>query len=132
MDQMRSRLVSLLQREEELNEVVMVIGVEALQDIDRVTLEAASIAREGFLRQSAFSEVDAFATFEKQYWMLKAVFSFLDSAKKGLERGVYLEKLIESPVRIRLLKMQNLPSEGFKEKAKELIHKIEAEFLTAK
>jgi V/A-type H+-transporting ATPase subunit A len=132
MVQMRIRLVSLLQREEELNEVVMVIGVEALQDIDRLTLEAAAIAREGFLRQSAFSEIDAFATFEKQYWMLKAVFSFLDSAKKALERGVYLEKLIESPVRIRLLKMQNLPNEGFKDKAKELIHKIESEFLTAK
>jgi V/A-type H+-transporting ATPase subunit A len=132
MVEMRSRLISLLQKEEELKEIVMVIGVEALQDPDRLTLEAATIAREGFLRQSAFNEADAFATFEKQYWMLKAILSFQDSAMKALERGVYLEKLIESPLRTKLLKMQNQPSEGFGQWAKELVNEIEAEFLSAK
>lgn len=125
--ELRSRLVALLQKEEELNEVVQVIGVEALQDADRLTLEAATVAREGFLRQSAYSENDAFATFEKQYWMLKAIFSFLDSAMRALERGVYLERLIESPLRTELLRMQNLPNEDFRQRAEGLIDKIETE-----
>jgi V/A-type H+-transporting ATPase subunit A len=130
MVELRSRLAALLQKEEELNEVVQVIGVEALQDTDRLTLEAATIAREGFLRQSAFSETDAFASFEKQYWMLKAIFGFLDSSMKALERGVYLERIIESPLRTSLLRMQNLSSEGFREWAEDMIGKIEKELLS--
>jgi V/A-type H+-transporting ATPase subunit A len=129
MVELRSRLISLLQSEEELNEVVQIIGAEALQDTYRLTLEAATIAREGFLRQSAFNETDAFASFEKQYWMLKVVFSFLDSSMKALEKGEYLGKIIENPLVTEVLKMQNIPSEGFKEKAQDLIRKIGAAFI---
>ena len=125
MTELRSRLMELLKREEDLTEIVQVIGIEALQDSDRVTMDAASVARETFLRQSAFNEIDAFVTFEKQYWMMKAIFSYLDSAMAALERGVYLQRILDSPYSVKLHSMQNIPNEGFEGKARELINEIE-------
>ncbi|MEE9613589.1 MAG: V-type ATP synthase subunit A [Thermodesulfobacteriota bacterium] len=125
MHEQRARLVSLLQQEAELKKVVQIVGLEALQETDRITLEAATVAREAFLRQSVFNPDDAFATFDKQYWMLRAVFAFLDSALKAFKEGVYLEKIIASPLKTELMRMQELPNDGFKEKALELIGKME-------
>ncbi|MBI5970440.1 MAG: V-type ATP synthase subunit A [Deltaproteobacteria bacterium] len=128
MVDLRARLLKLLQRETELKEIIQIIGVEALQESDRLMLEAAAIAREGFLKQSVFNEADAFNTFEKQYWMLKAIFTFLDAASEALKRGVYIEKLIESPLRAEIMGMKDLPNEGFAKKAEGLSNRIEKEF----
>jgi len=131
MVDLRARLLKLLQRETELKEIIQIIGVEALQESDRLMLEASAIAREGFLKQSVFNEADAFNTFEKQYWMLKAIFTFLDSAAEALKRGVYIEKLIESPLRAEIMGLKDLPNEGFAKKAEELSNRIEKEFAEA-
>lgn len=128
MAELRARLIELLQREEELNEVMQVIGIEALQDSDRLTIDAATLAKEAFLRQNAFSDIDAFATFEKQYWMLKALFAYRDAAAEAYKRGVYLEKIIKSSVRLKLLKMPGIPNDGFADTARSLIEEIEKEF----
>ena len=125
MTKLRSRLMALLKREEELTEIVQVIGVEALQDSDRITMEAAGVAREAFLRQSAFSEVDAFVTFEKQFWMLSAIFSYYDAASGALDRGVYLERILGGDFTAALYAMQGIPNEGFEAKAKAIINELE-------
>lgn len=128
MMDLRGRLYSLLQRQTELKEIIQIIGVEALQESDRLTLEVANMARESFLKQSVFNEADAFNTYTKQYWMLKTIFAFMDAAASALKRGVFIETLIESPLRTRIIKMQNTPNDGYPKAAEELIAAIENEF----
>lgn len=130
MEDMRTRLLALLEKESELQEITQVIGIESLQDGDRLTLEVASIARESFLRQNVFNKNDAFATFEKQYWMLKTLFGFLDSAKKVLEGGGYLDKILETHIKSKLLKMSGLENEGFEGSALKIIGEIAATLRT--
>ena len=127
MIKFRTRLFQLLQREMELREIVQIIGVEALQESDRLTLEVATVARDAFLKQSVFNEADAFNMYEKQYWMLRAIFAFLDAAHVALKRGVFVEKIVESRLRMKLLAMQNVPNEKFREEAERLIDEIEME-----
>lgn len=128
MPGLRSRLLRLLQRETELKEVVQIIGIEALQESDRLMLEAAYMARETFLKQSVYNENDAFNLYGKQYWMLKVIFAFLDSAEAALKRGVYIEDLVGSPLKTSVMEIKNLPNEGFSEKASSLIGEIELAF----
>lgn len=124
MTQLRERAMALLQKEGELKEIVQLIGLEALQDSDRLTMEVASILREGFLRQSIFHEVDVFCPLEKQYWMLKSILTFHDLGQKALRDGVFLERILDGPVRMKLLRMVDIPADGFAEKAKEMIKEI--------
>lgn len=130
MLRLRGRLFELLQKQSELKEIIQIIGVEALQEADRLTLEVANIASEGFLKQSIFNEADAFNTYDKQFWMLKVIFAYMDNASAALKRGVYIETILDSPLRTRVLRMQNMPNEGFAKNAEELINDIEGEFST--
>ena len=125
---LRTRLFALLQREAELKEIVQIIGIEALQETDRLTLEVATIVREAFLRQSVFNETDAFNNFEKQCWMLRLIFAFMDRSDRALRKGLFIENILDSPVRTSLLKMVFIPNEEFPEKAEELMARIEKEF----
>ncbi len=128
MVRLRGRLYSLLQRQTELKDIIQIIGVEALQESDRLALEVANLATDAFLKQSAFSEVDAFNTYEKQYWMLKTIFAYLESAEAALKRGVFIETILDSPVKGRLARMKEEPNEGFSGKARALIGEVESEF----
>ncbi|MBI5287289.1 MAG: V-type ATP synthase subunit A [Deltaproteobacteria bacterium] len=128
MTQHRDRAMALLQKEGELKEIVQLIGLEALQDSDRLTMEVGMILREGFLRQSIFNEVDASCSMGKQYWMLKAILTFHDLSQKALKDGVFLEQILDNPVRAKLLRMVDISNEGFTERAKELIGEMEKGF----
>ena len=128
MQEMRLRLLKLLQRETELKEIIQIIGVEALQESDRLHLEAATIARDTFLKQSVFNEADAFNSYEKQFWMMKVIFAFAENAEAALKRGVYIEKIIDTPLRGTVMGMQDIPSAGFAQKAAAIIEEIEREF----
>lgn len=132
MPGLRGRLFVLLQRQAELKEIIQIIGVEALQESDRLTLEVANLARDAFLKQSVFNEADAFNSYEKQYLMLKAIFSFFDNAEAALKRGVYIETILDSPSRTRLLKMRDVPNGGILKEAVELMEAVESEFAAGK
>ncbi len=132
MPGLRGRLFVLLQRQAELKEIIQIIGVEALQESDRLTLEVANLARDAFLKQSVFNEADAFNSYEKQYLMLKAIFSFFDNAEAALKRGVYIEAILDSPSRTRLLKMRDVPNDGILKEAVELMEAVESEFAAGK
>lgn len=128
MGSLRVRLFTLLQRQAELKEVAQIIGVEALQESDRLTLEVANLARDTFLMQSIFNPADVFNTYEKQYWMLKVIFAFMDSAEAALKRGVYIDTVMSTPLKSKVIKVQDVPSEGFGKYAAELVRMIETEF----
>ena len=124
MVELRSRLLTLLQREADLKEIVQIIGVEALQETDRLCLEAATVARETFLRQSVFNEFDCFNTYNKQHWMLKAIFAFYEEAGQALGRGVYMEDILEGPYRGKVMELQFTGNDDFEEVAKSLIDEM--------
>lgn len=132
LPELRARLFSLLQRQAELKEIIQIIGVEALQETDRLTLEAATLASDAFLKQSVFNEVDAFNSYEKQYLMLKAIFAFHDNAVAALKRGVFIETILDSGSRTRLLGMRDVPNDGIEEEAAGFIEDVEKEFAEAK
>ncbi|HXI09931.1 MAG TPA: V-type ATP synthase subunit A [Thermodesulfobacteriota bacterium] len=132
LPELRARLFSLLQKQAELKEIIQIIGVEALQETDRLTLEAATLASDAFLKQSVFNEADAFNSYEKQYLMLKAIFAFHDNAVAALKRGVFIETILDSGSRARLLGMRDVPNEGIAEEAAGFIEEVEKEFAETK
>ncbi|MCK5237268.1 MAG: V-type ATP synthase subunit A, partial [Deltaproteobacteria bacterium] len=124
MEPLRTRLLTLLEKEAELAEVAQVIGLESLQDSDRITLEFSSLIREGFLRQNVFDPNDSFSSFEKQLWILKVIFGIFDVTNEALARGVYLEKILDTPMKTKVLMLSNVPNKGFKEKAEALLSEM--------
>lgn len=125
INDMREKLFILLQRFEELKDVVQLVGLDALQDRDRITFDVADIMIEGFLRQSVFHAADAFCSLEKQYWMLCCIFKYYDEALKSIEKGIYLERILDNPCRTKLLKMVNFRNEEIKKEGKILMEEIE-------
>jgi len=132
MPALRARLFALLQRQAELKEIIQIIGVEALQESDRLTLEVATLATDTFLKQSVFNETDAFNSYEKQYLMLKSIFSFYDNAEAALTRGVFIETILDSPSRARLLSMRDIANSAISKEAAEFIEAVDAEFAAGK
>lgn len=84
----RQRAMTMLQTESELNEIVSLVGVDALSDPDRLILEVARSIREDFLHQNSFHEVDTYASLHKQYRMLKLILKYYDEASKALKQGI--------------------------------------------
>jgi V/A-type H+-transporting ATPase subunit A len=124
---LRREMMGLLQREEELQEIVQLVGIESLQDQERIVLTVSGMLREDFLRQSVFSENDASCPPEKAYFMLKAILSFHSLCKDLLGKGVPVEKVLALPFREELGRMKEFPAEGFREEAGALIARIETE-----
>ena len=122
---LRERLLGLLQKAEELNEVVQLVGLDAIQDSDRITIDIENIIIEGFLRQSVFHDVDAFCTIEKQYWMMNVIFRYYDEALNALKRGVDIDKILDNPCRTKLLRMVECRNEDMGKEAKVLTNEIE-------
>ena len=95
----RNRLMRLLQEESELQEIVQLVGMDALSPPERLKLEAARSVREDFLHQNSFHEVDTYTSLEKQYRMMKLVLAYYHEALEILDRGADIEALVNLPVR---------------------------------
>ena len=95
----RQNMMTLLQEEAELEEIVKMVGMDALSPGDRLKMEAARSIREDFLHQNSFHEVDTYTSLKKQYMMMKLVNAFYDRAVDALSQGASLQKLISMPVR---------------------------------
>ncbi|EHO84038.1 V-type ATP synthase subunit alpha [Eubacterium infirmum F0142] len=95
----RQEMMSLLQDESKLNEIVQMVGMDALSPADRLKMEAAKSIREDFLNQNSFDEVDTYSSLRKQYLMMRLVMSFYEKAKLALEKGANVENLIAMPSR---------------------------------
>jgi V/A-type H+-transporting ATPase subunit A len=106
---LREEAMRLLQRERELQEIVQLVGLEAIQDEERIVIESARLLREGFLRQSAFHEVDASCPPGKALWMLRLLLQFSRSAARSLRGGASLKAILETGLDERLLRLGEVP-----------------------
>ncbi|MBK1809211.1 V-type ATP synthase subunit A [Clostridium sp. YIM B02505] len=99
---LRIEAMALLQEEANLEEIVRLVGIDALSEGDRLKLEVAKSIREDYLQQNAFHDEDAYTSLSKQYKMLKLVLNFKEQAERALENGIYLEKILGIPSRDRI------------------------------
>ena len=95
----RARLMKLLSEEAALDEIVKLVGMDALSAPDRLKMEAARSIREDFLHQLAFHEVDTYTSLRKQFIMMSLILEYYDCAVSALEQGADIENLISVPVR---------------------------------
>ncbi|ADL08760.1 ATP synthase subunit A [Thermosediminibacter oceani] len=100
--ELRSEAMKLLQEEASLQEIVRLVGIDALSTRDRLVLEVARSIREDFLHQNAFHEVDTYSSMNKQYRMLKLILMFYEEAQKALEKGALFSEIEKHPVRERI------------------------------
>ncbi|WP_343764558.1 V-type ATP synthase subunit A [Clostridium oceanicum] len=100
--ELRTEAMSLLQEEANLEEIVRLVGIDALSEGDRLKLEVSKSLREDYLQQNAFHEVDTYASLNKQYKMLKLVLRFHEEAKRALDSGVYLKDILNLEVRDKI------------------------------
>lgn len=96
---MVDRTMSILQQESELDEIVRLVGIDALSFRDRLTLEAARSIREDYLHQNAFHEVDTYTSLKKQYMLLNLILSYYDKGNEALDAEIPFSKLVSLPVR---------------------------------
>ena len=96
---LRQRMMLLLQEESELQEIVQLVGMDALSAPDRIKLEAARSIREDFLHQNSFHDVDTYTPLPKQFTMMKLVLDYYDAAVGGLSKGIPVDSLVNLPVR---------------------------------
>jgi V/A-type H+/Na+-transporting ATPase subunit A len=92
------RAVVLLQRESDLQEVVQLVGPDALQDQERLVIETGRILRQDFLQQNGFDPIDASCTLDKAYGMLQMMLKFYDVARSALEGGATVDEILANPV----------------------------------
>ncbi len=117
------RLLKTLQIESDLQEIVKLVGMDALSADDRLTLELAQSIREDFLQQNAFEDDDSFTQLDKQDALISLIFAFGDKAKQAVAAGADIQKLSELPVRERIGRAKAVPYEQYREE----YAKIEAE-----
>ncbi len=101
---MRAEAMSLLQKEAELEEIVRLIGIEALSSTERLVMESAKAIREDFLQQNAYDEVDTYTSLRKQYLLLKLVMTLHSESKAALAAGGDVVEIANSPVRAKVAK----------------------------
>ena len=127
---LRSDVMKVLQEESELEEIVRLVGVDALSPSDRLTLEAAKSIREDYLHQNAFHDVDTYTSLSKQHRMLKLIMEFYYKGRNAIESGVNIKELFDIPVRERIGRAKYTPEEqvndSFNEIETELDNKIAA------
>jgi V/A-type H+-transporting ATPase subunit A len=120
----RDEAMALLQKESELQEIVQLVGPDALPDRERITLETTRMIREDFLQQNAFHEIDTYCAPQKQYEMLKTIIMFQKNATAALERGAAASDVVALTVKEDIGKMKYLPEAEFEATVKEIQDKI--------
>ena len=98
----RQKMMTILQEEAELNEIVQMVGMDALSPTDRLKMEAARSIREDFLHQNSFHEIDTYTPLRKQYLMMKLVLAFYEKSVDALNKGADMNTLIAMPVREKI------------------------------
>jgi V/A-type H+-transporting ATPase subunit A len=125
---LRDRLVRLLEKEAELQEVVQLVGPDSLQESDRLTLEVSRMLRDGFLQQNATSEIDASCSLAKSRGMLALILAFEELAAKALRDKVSLDKVLTVPAREELARLRELSEADFPALGAALAERMRASF----
>ena len=124
---LRARVMSLLQEESELEEIVKLVGMDALSDTDRIKLEAARSIREDFLHQNAFHETDTYTTLNKQYHMMQLVMAFYDKSIAALPMGAQLNALIDMPIRERIGRFKYVKEDEVEQVYNDILHNLDVD-----
>jgi len=122
--ELRDEAMLLLQKESELQEIVQLVGPDALPDRERVTLETTRMLREDFLQQNAFHEIDTYCAPAKQYGMLKTIVMFQEHATAALERGAASNEIIALSVKEDIGRMKYIPEAEFEAEIKAIQDKV--------
>lgn len=105
---LRDKTMYLLQKEVELQEIVQLVGPDALPESEKAILEVTRMLREDFLQQSAYHEIDSFCPLDKQYWMLKVILNFYERVNSALAEGVPLARMLKLPLKAEIGRMKEL------------------------
>ena len=125
----RGRLMALLSDEAALDEIVKLVGMDALSPGDRLKMEAARSIREDFLHQLAFHEVDTYTSLHKQFCMMSLVLAYYDKAGDALKKGADIEKLAALEVREDIGRFKYVKEENVDKEYKEIIAQLDEEVM---
>jgi len=125
---LRNEAMALLQKEEELQEIIRLVGPDALPASDRIILEGARVIREDFLQQNAYHDIDTYCPYKKQYEMLRIMIKFYHLMKDAISKGTDFEKLKELKCREAIARMKTIPNEEYEEQFKRIEEDMEKEF----
>jgi len=125
---LRDEAIGMMQKEAELEEIVKLVGPDALPEPERAVLEAARIMREDFLQQFAFHEVDTYCPVEKQLGMFKIVLDFYRNSAEAAKRGIAVSEIMKLPIKDAIAGMKRLPPEKFQKEYKSLQRQLKEQF----
>jgi V/A-type H+-transporting ATPase subunit A len=106
---LRKEAMALLQKEAELQEIVQLVGPDALPEKEQAVLLSTKMIREDFLQQSAFHEVDTYSSMKKQYLLLRNILRFHHRAISAVEIGIQLKRILEMPIREKIARSKEIP-----------------------
>ncbi len=124
---LRNKAMILLQKESELQEIVKLVGPDALPPKERALLESARMIREDFLQQSAFHEVDTYCPSKKQYEMLRLMLKFSDKIQEAVGKHVLIDDIISMKTRENLARMKTVTNKDFEKRFQEMEKELEKE-----
>ncbi len=110
---LRKRAMALLQKEAELQEIVQLVGPDALPPLEQAALEGSRVIREDFLQQNAFHEVDTYCPPKKQYLMLRIMLEFYDQITDAIKKGVSIEKIRKLKSKTDIARMARVPNDEY-------------------
>ncbi|HDO19406.1 MAG TPA: ATP synthase subunit A [Thermoplasmatales archaeon] len=125
--ELRGKALALLQKEAELQEIVRLVGPDALPQHERAILESARMIREAFLQQNAFHDVDTYCPEKKQYEMLRIILSFSDKIMQAVQKGAHIEDIIKMKSMESIARMKYVENEKFEEEFKKIEKEIDKE-----
>ncbi len=120
--------MALLQKDQELREIVQLVGPDALPETERATLEAARMIKEDFLTQSALHEIDTYCPIEKTYRMLRIIISFSKKMAEAVGMGVSVRRILEFSCLDNIARMKIAPWDSYEKTMDAIENKLEAEF----
>ena len=123
----RQKMMSLLQDEAELEEIVKMVGMDALSAGDRLKMEAARSIREDFLHQNSFHEVDTYSSLKKQYLLMKLVVAYYEQGVEALEKGANIQDLVKLDVREKIGRFKYVLEENLDEEYKVVLEQLAKE-----
>ena len=122
---LRIRAMALLQKEAELQEIVQLVGADALPESDRIRLEGARVIREDFLQQFAYDEVDSYCSPKKQFEMLKVALGFYDKCLEALEKGLAANDIVEIEVKDDIARLKFVTDDKLDKTIEDINKKID-------
>ncbi|MDZ7705819.1 MAG: V-type ATP synthase subunit A [Trueperaceae bacterium] len=129
--ELRERAVGLLQQESDLQEVVQLVGPDALQDQERLIIEVGRILRQDFLQQNGFDPVDASCSLEKAYGMLQMMLKFYEKAKEALEKGATVDDILGVEVTEQINRARYVPEDEFAQYRDDTLKQLDDAFAVA-